>query len=255
MAWFAALLLFSVIATKIVSWRLPQLDLQARNWLIRTRGPLPVPNDIAVVAIDETSLARFGRYPWRRSLMAQLVSRLAETQPKAIALDVLFSETTSDGDDKALATAIAKAGNVITATQLIRADDGRIVWLRPLPSIGKAAAAVGHVQVSTDVDGVAGSFLVREADDEGQTEWAMALETICVGDGVSHCPAREVPGAVVIGARTIPVRTETRTMEIESGHPQSMQLLNASWIPIEYAGPAALFRHTHSVLVMSWTGM
>src|SRR5882672_6290846 len=78
MAWFAALLLFSVIAAKMISWRLPQLDLQARNWLIRTRGPLPVPNDIAVVAIDETSLARFGRYPWRRSLMAQLVSRLAE---------------------------------------------------------------------------------------------------------------------------------------------------------------------------------
>jgi len=241
MAWFAALLLFSVIAAKMISWRLPQLDLQARNWLIRTRGPLPVPNDIAVVAIDETSLARFGRYPWRRSLMAQLVSRLADMQPKAIALDVLFSETTSDGDDKALATAIAKAGNVITATQLIRADDGRIVWLRPLPSIEKAAAAVGHVQVSTDVDGVAGSFLVREADDEGQTEWAMALETICVGDGASRCPAHEVPGAVVIGARTIPVRTETRTMEIESGHPQSMQLLNANWIPIEYAGPAGSF--------------
>ena len=154
MAWFAALLLFSVIAARIVSWRVPGLDLQARNWLIRIRGPLPVPNDIAIVAIDETSLARFGRYPWRRSLMAQLVSRLAEAHPKAIALDVLFSETTSD-DDTALTTAIAKAGNVITAAQLIRTDGGRIVWLRPLPSIERAAAAVGHVQVSTDVDGVA----------------------------------------------------------------------------------------------------
>jgi len=188
MAWFAALLLFSVVSTRIISWRVPGLDLQARNWLIRTRGPLPVPNDIAIVAIDETSLARFGRYPWRRSLMAQLVSRLSESHPKAIALDVLFSETTSAGDDTALTTAISKAGNVITAAQLIRTDDGRIYWLRPLLSIEKAAAAVGHVQVSTDVDGVAGSFLVREADDEGQAEWAMALETICVGDGASHCP-------------------------------------------------------------------
>ena len=76
-----------------------------------------MPNDIAIVAIDETSLARFGRYPWRRSLMAQLVSRLAEAHPKAIALDVLFSETTSAGDDTALTTAIAKAGNIITAAQ------------------------------------------------------------------------------------------------------------------------------------------
>jgi two-component system phosphate regulon sensor histidine kinase PhoR len=241
MAWFAALLLFSVVATKIVSWRVPGLDLQTRNWLIRTRGPLPVPNDIAIVAIDETSLSRFGRYPWRRSLMAQLVSTLAEAHPKAIALDVLFSETTSDGDDTALATAIAKAGNVITATQLIRRDDARIVWLRPLPSIEKAAAAVGHVQVSTDEDGVAGSFLVREADDEGQAEWAMALETICVGDGARRCPANELPEAVVIGARTIPVRTEIRTMEIEAGLPKSIQRLNASWIPIEYAGPSGSF--------------
>jgi len=119
----------------------PGLDLQARNWLIRTRGPLPVPNDIAIVAIDETSLARFGRYPWRRSLMAQLVSRLAEAHAKAIALDVLFSETTSAGDDTALTTAIAKAGNIITAAQLIRTDDRRIHWLRPLPPIEKAEAA------------------------------------------------------------------------------------------------------------------
>jgi CHASE2 domain-containing sensor protein len=146
-------------------------------------------------------------------MMAQLVSRLAEAHPKAIALDVLFSETTSD-DDTALTTAIAKAGNVITAAQLIRADAGRIVWLRPLPSIQKAAAAVGHIQVSTDVDGVAGSFLVRQADDEGQAEWAMALETICVGDGARRCPAHEVPEAVVIGARTIPGRTEIRSWKL-----------------------------------------
>src|ERR1700682_4180182 len=111
MAWFAALLLFSVVASKIVSWRVPGLDLQARNWLIRIRGPLPVPNDIAIVAIDETSLARFGRYPWRRGLMAQLVSRLAEEHPKAIALAVLFSETTSDGDDMALGAGGEEAGD------------------------------------------------------------------------------------------------------------------------------------------------
>src|SRR5258706_14673544 len=105
MAWFVALLLFSAISTRIVSWRVPGVDLQARNWLIRTRGPLPVPNDIAIVAIDETSLARFGRYPWRRSVMAQLGSRRAESHPKAIALDVLFSEPTNTVDGTARTSA------------------------------------------------------------------------------------------------------------------------------------------------------
>jgi PAS domain S-box-containing protein len=224
-----------------VTWRVPGLDLYARNWLTRARGPLPVPDDIAIVAIDEASLARFGRYPWRRNLTAQMLDQLVIAHPRVIALDVLFSETTSTADDSALASAIAKAGNVVTAAQLTRTDSGRVVWLRPLPSVEKAAAGVGHVHVSTEVDGVAGSFLVRQADDQGQAEWTMALEAIRVGEGANDQSIQELPGAVSIGERTFPVRSETRTIEIETGRPRSAQRLRASWIPIEYVGPAGSF--------------
>src|ERR1700736_2535172 len=93
--WLAALLLFSAGLGMFITWRVPGLELYARNWLARVRGPLPVPDDIAIVAIDEVSLARFGRYPWRRNLTAQMLERLAVAHPKAIALDVLFSETTN----------------------------------------------------------------------------------------------------------------------------------------------------------------
>src|SRR3984893_6142159 len=168
--WLAALLLLPAGLGMFVSWRVPGLELYAKNWLARARGPLPVPDDIAGVAIDEASVARFGRYPWRRSLTAQMLDQLAVAHPKAVALDVLFSEASNNADDAALASAIAKAGNVVTAAQLARTESGRIVWLRPLPSIEKSAAGVGHVQVSTEVDGVAGSFLVRQADDQGQPE-------------------------------------------------------------------------------------
>jgi signal transduction histidine kinase/CHASE2 domain-containing sensor protein len=200
-----------------------------------------LPDDIAIVAIDEASLARFGRYPWRRSLTAQMLGQLTDAHSKAIALDVLFSEPTNSADDSALASAIARAGNVVTAAQLSRTESGRVVWLRPLPSIEKTAAGVGHVHVSTEVDGVAGSFLVRQADDQGQAEWAMALEIIRVGEGVNDQSIQELPGAVSIGGQTFPMRTETRTMEIESSHPRNTQRLRASWIPIEYVGPAGSF--------------
>jgi signal transduction histidine kinase/CHASE2 domain-containing sensor protein len=239
--WVAALLLLSAGLGMFVTWRVPGLELYARNWLTRARGPLPVPDDIAIVAIDEASLARFGRYPWRRSLTAQMLDQLAVAHPKVIALDVLFSETTNSADDSALALAIAKAGNVVTAAQLTRTESGRVVWLRPLPSIEKAAAGVGHVHVSTEADGVAGSFLVRQADDQGQAEWAMALETIRVGEGANDQSIQELTGAVSIGGRTFPVRTETRTIEIESGRPRSTQRLRAIWIPIEYVGPGGSF--------------
>jgi PAS domain S-box-containing protein len=239
--WIAALLLLSAGTGMFVAWRVPGLELHARNSLTRARGPLPVPEDIAIVAIDEASLARFGRYPWRRNLTAQMLDQLAVARPKAIALDVLFSEATDTANDSALASAIAKAGNVVTAAQLTRTESGRVVWLRPLPSVEKAAAGVGHVHVSTEVDGVAGSFLVRQADDQGQAAWAMALETIRVGAGVKDQSVQELPGAVSIGGRTFPVRSETRTMEIESARPRSTQRLQASWIPIEYVGPSGSF--------------
>jgi signal transduction histidine kinase/CHASE2 domain-containing sensor protein len=239
--WVAALMLLASGLGMFVTWRVPGLELYARNWLTRARGPLPVPDDIAIVAIDEASLARFGRYPWRRNLTAQMLDQLAAAHPKVISLDVLFSDATNNADDSALALAIAKAGNVVTAAQLTRTESGRVVWLRPLPSVERAAAGVGHVHVSTEVDGVAGSFLVRQADDQGQAEWAMALETIRVGEGANDQSIQDLPGAVSIGGRAFPVRSETRTIEIESGRPRSIQRLRASWIPIEYVGPAGSF--------------
>src|SRR6202790_16224 len=245
--WLAALLVFSSGLGIIVAWRAPGLELYERNWLTRVRGPLAVPDDIAIVAIDDPSLARLGRYPWRRNLTAEMLNQLSLAHPKVIALDVLFSETTNSADDSALALAIARAGNVVTAAQLTRTESGQVVWLRPLASVEKAAAGVGHVHVSTEADGVAGSFLVRQADNQGQAEWAMALETIRVGEGVNDQSIQELPGAVSIGGHRFPVRTETRTMEIESSHPRSTHRLRASWIPIEYVGPAGSFApHTFS---------
>jgi len=245
--WVAVLLLVSAALSMFVTWRVPGLELYARSWLIRARGPLPVPEDIAIVAIDEASLARFGRYPWARKLTAQVLSQLADAHPKAIALDVLFSEATGSADDSPLAAAAAKAGNVVTAAQLARTELGGVVWLRPFPTLEKAVAGVGHVHVSTEVDGVAASFLVRQADDQGKAEWAMALETIRVGEGANAESVQELPGAVSIDGRIFPVLTETRTMEIESGRPRSTQRLRASWIPIEYVGPTGSFAsHTFS---------
>src|ERR1700737_2811092 len=246
-AWVAGLLFVCAAAGILVTWRLPGLEMYAQKWLIRARGPLPVPDDIAIVAIDETSLTRFGRFPWHRALIAQMLEQLRETRPKAIALDVLFSEATSNADDSALAAAIAKAGDVVTAAQLARTESGGVVWLRPLASVESASAGIGHVHVSTEVDGVAGSFLVRQADDLGQAEWAMALETIRVGEGANSQSIQELPGAVLVRGRTFPVRSESRVIQIESGRPRSTQRLQASWIPIEYVGPTGSFAsHTFS---------
>src|SRR4030081_2367290 len=140
--WIAVLLLLSAGLGMFVAWRVRGRELHARNSLTRARGPLPLPDDIAIVAIDEASLARFGRYPWRRNLTAQMLDQLAAAHPKVVSLDVLFSDATNNADDSALVSAIAKAGNMVTAAQLASTESGRVIWLRPLPSIEKAAAGV-----------------------------------------------------------------------------------------------------------------
>jgi len=58
---------------------------------------LRAPSDrVAVIAIDEQSLANIGRWPWSRDVMAEMVEKLAAGKAKVIAPVVLFSEPQLD---------------------------------------------------------------------------------------------------------------------------------------------------------------
>ena len=59
---------------------------QRRAPRVRVSGPA------VIVAVDEPSLARYGQWPWPRQLLAELVDRVREARPAAIALDLLFPE-------------------------------------------------------------------------------------------------------------------------------------------------------------------
>lgn len=45
-----------------------------------------------VVALDDDSLSRFGRWPWPRALIARLLTRIAEQGPVAVGIDAIFAE-------------------------------------------------------------------------------------------------------------------------------------------------------------------
>ncbi len=47
---------------------------------------------VAIVDIDEASMARFGQWPWPRDLLARLTSAIARQGPRVIGFDILFSE-------------------------------------------------------------------------------------------------------------------------------------------------------------------
>ena len=240
--WAIAIIVISTLAAIVVMWRAPALKLAARDALVRTRGASSPPDEVVIVAIDEASLKRFGRFPWPRSLMAQALNKLSDARPKVIALNVLYTDPTNEAEDAALAEAIKRAGNVVVAAQLDKAQQGDARWTRPLPAIENAAAATGHGNVPTDSDGVARFLTLRKTDNEANPLWAIAVEVIRVGDGLRPDDARDVPDAVMIGSRAIPVEAEAETDAISTGDAgSSPQTYRASQMAIDYIGPAGSF--------------
>ena len=111
--------LLALALLALVVWLSPPQRLERINHMVQDAGlrlhqrsPQP---DIALIAIDEASLATIGRWPWRRALHAQLLDTVAQQQPRAIALDILFNEADLDypADDALLARAIAANGRTV----------------------------------------------------------------------------------------------------------------------------------------------
>jgi PAS domain S-box-containing protein len=240
--WAVVIALLSATLALWIVWRVPGLEMSARDWLMRQRGLLPTPDDIVIIAIDESSIKRFGRFPWPRSLMARALDSLKSARPKTIALDVLYVEPTTNADDAALASAIKRAGNVVAAAQLTAGatSEDPVEWLRPLQEIESNAAGVGHVDVHTGFDGVARTLMPREADDQGKALWAMAVELIRVGDGLPADAIRATPQAVAIGNRVLPVTTDPDSDLIESTAAGS-ERLRAERLSFDYIGPPGSF--------------
>jgi signal transduction histidine kinase/CHASE2 domain-containing sensor protein len=247
-AWIIAIILISMAAAMIFSWRAPGLNLYARDRLIQARGPLAAPDDIIIVGIDEASIARYGRFPWPRELTTRALDTISSAQPKAITLDVIYSEPTESASDASLADAIKRAGNTVVAAQLIETTDedgaSHVLWLRPLPLIERAAADVGHANVSTESNGAARELDLRKADDEGQALWSIAIETIRVGEGIRAGSVQDVPGGVRLGNRTIPIAPEASTVNLAARDAGSRaDTFRADRMLIDYTGPPGSFSH------------
>ncbi len=245
-AWFVLIVLSATTAGMFASWRAPGLNTYAQDFLMRTRGDLPEPDDIVIVAIDEASINRLGRFPWRRTLSARALDKISEGAPKAIALDVLYSEPTDAAEDKALRDAIKKAGNVVASEQLIENRDtpelSRSEWLRSLPEIETAAGGAGHVNVETERDGEACEMLLKLADDDGESRWALAVETVRIGDNLNADEISETNRFVRVGTRKIPFTPIERNLFVKnkdaSGGVTTIQPLRMT---IDYIGGSGSF--------------
>jgi adenylate cyclase len=133
---------------------LARIDLAVYDRLLAA-APLRPPSDqVALVEIDERSLARVGRWPWPRDQVARLVDRLRVMGAAAVSLDIIFAEPDGSPEspgpagspaalsirDAALAEALARHPSVVGYAFTFGPAADRPCHVEPIGLAGPAAA-------------------------------------------------------------------------------------------------------------------
>lgn len=160
------LVLLGLVFVVCLSFPISTLSHKLNDFYFHLRGEQPTSEHVALVLIDDASLARYGRWPWQRHLLAQLVNAVAKEKPAAVGIDVLLSEPEDEQNDAELAQAIQAASNVVLASKISSSPENRL-WTDPLPRFLSASRGTGHVQAITDLDGLCRSIPLEEPSLDG----------------------------------------------------------------------------------------
>lgn len=248
----ALILIASMSLVALVVWFAPSLSAATTNVLFRLRGELKAPDDILILAIDDQSLQRIGRWPWPRSVMAEALDKISQARPQAVGLDIVYAEPSAEADDKRLADALRNNGRVVLPAQLVDAKKpevdrgGSIVWLQPV--LGEAATAVGHAHVSPDVDGILRAIQLSKSDDAGTRLWAFGLEVVRIAGNIPQEDFSEKrTDELRFGQYQIPLREDEPAGSVIPG----VKVMRPNEMLINYAGPPASFRRYSFADVLS----
>ncbi|MGB2832498.1 MAG: serine/threonine-protein kinase [Methylotenera sp.] len=223
--WFAGLIIPIIFLLATNSTFIQSLERKAYDIGVQA-STRDAGNQIAIIAIDDQSIANIGRWPWSREVHANMFAKLSAAQPKVIGSTVYFLEPQVDpglsyinkiadfvatssiprtapeaskldgmlkeaqsslNTDAKLVASIQQATHVVLAMPFTLGEPrGRLdkplpeyvsknalitifdqvdaeqygllpvpaqAAIPPFPEIGKAAAAIGHLNANPDVDG------------------------------------------------------------------------------------------------------
>ena len=126
-------------------------------------------NDIAVVTIDEAALEKYGQWPWKRDVLADIIWQLREAGAGVIVLPLLFSEYDRLGGDQALQEAITGNGVIIGQNGSFKINKngvprGVAKIGDPLPFLFEWTGMLGPIPYFANADGVGVLNTVPEID-------------------------------------------------------------------------------------------
>lgn len=109
--------------------------------------------EIVLVMAGEESLARMGRWPWPRSVHAELLDNLDLAH--TVVLDILFPEPGRPDEDLALVYAAKRLKNLVLSMHMASPlADGKPNVIAPFPMLNRVPKSLGYTNMDTDTDGL-----------------------------------------------------------------------------------------------------
>ena len=199
--WATALITLFVIS--FVGWSDPFVKetLRLKSFdLIQQYDTPTLSSDIAILEIDEKSIEKYGQWPWKRTVIADMIWQLRDAGAGVIILPILFSEEDRLDGDLSLAQALAGNGVVIAQTGTSQTNKNAVPrgvakigdplpWLfewdgmlGPIEILGMNADGVGVISTVPEIDGVVRRLplLMRVGEEIFPS---IAMETIRVATG------------------------------------------------------------------------
>src|ERR1700704_4029468 len=86
-------LLFALLFLRITNpYPLEELRLRAFDTFQVIKPRVATQRPVVIVDIDEASLRKFGQFPWPRTRIADMITRLTRLGTAAIGFDIIFAE-------------------------------------------------------------------------------------------------------------------------------------------------------------------
>ena len=169
--------------------------------LIQKYDTPTISQDVIIVEIDEKSIEQNGQWPWKRTVLADVIWRLREAGAGIIVMPILFSEEDRLGGDMDLAQALVQNGIVIAQAGTTQTNKNAVPrgvakigdplpWLfewpgmlGPIPLLGDNVDGVGVVNTTPEIDGVVRRLpLLMRVGNEVYPSVALEVIRVAVGD-------------------------------------------------------------------------
>lgn len=208
---------------------------------VSSRYVSPPATQVAIIAIDDPSIAELGAWPWPRELHARLIDQLAQVKTKAIVPALMFIDPEPDRglrlvqELKSLLNEPAQVAStpareqldrVLAQAEVVLDGDARLLesfrnagnviipWTFPgsrtpapkMQALASAALAVGHLHQRPDADGVLRreTLLVSQPGQDGVR--SLALMAAAAGMDSDPSEIKFNSGATLqLGSRHLPI--------------------------------------------------